>query len=172
MRQSWLRTIGAVFLGGICSATIVRSHVFFDDLTLWTDAARKAPTKMRPVLNEGRAHELRGDPVFAEAAYRKVIWLSWNELRSPYARRFAQAAAETNLAHLAMKEGRFASAMRILDGTLSQWPEFAYAHYNKGSILHAIGECEAAAVEYQAALQGDPSLPRPGACEPSSSTPQ
>lgn len=150
---------------GLPFVTFARVVVWHSDETLWADAVRKAPEKARPIMNLGRAHELRGDVTFADTAYRKAIALSFDPRRSDYDMRFTQAAAETNLAHLAMKAGNLAIAMRILDTTLRQWPTFPYAHYNRGTILKVVGACEESATEYGLALRLAPDLPQPiGEC--------
>ena len=164
---SWRACVVLVLCVGWAGLTHHRVQVWQTDLRLWTDAAAKAPFKPRPVMNEGRMHELAGDVEFADAAYRRVISLSFDPRRSAYNRRFSQAAAETNLAHLAMKQGKFATAMRILDNTIADWPEFPYAHYNRGAILWTVGACADAWREYGVAMTTDPTLPAPkGSCEP------
>lgn len=161
----WLLALGIV--------TNQRVSVWKSDASLWADAYAKAPLKPRPTINNGRAHELAGDPVSAEDLYRKAIWLAFDERRSAYVRRFSQAAAETNIAHLYMADGRLGSAMKILDGTLAEWPEFPYALYNRAAILWAYGACTEAQTTYAKAQQVDPALPGPkGICGPQPSVPQ
>lgn len=158
--------IGLGIAGCLAISTFVRVQtVWQSDQTLWADAVRTSPRKPRVVMNLGRAYELAGDVVTAEAAYRSVIWLSWDPRRSAYVRRFSQAAAETNLAHLEMKQGHLASALQILDGTLTDFPTFPYAHYNRGWILWTLGVCDLARESFGRAFAADPTLPRPtGAC--------
>lgn len=166
-RQAWGCLGVTIWLLSLSAVTSRRLHVWHSDFDLWTDAAAKTPGKPRPVMNEGRAHELRGDTAFADQAYRRTISLTFDERRSAYVRRFTQAAAETNLAHLAMNDGRFASAMRILDGTLTEWPDFPYARYNRAAILWVFGACDDAIHDYVVALHADASLPSPkGQCQP------
>lgn len=155
------RIVVALWLLSLSLATSIRCRVWASDRALWADAVEKAPLKPRVVMNDGRAHELAGDTEAAERAYRRVIGLSFDQRRSLYVRRFSQAAAEVNLAHLDMKAGRLASAMRKLDDTLADFPTFPYAHYNRGAIFWAVGACEDARTEYRLALSGDPSLPMP-----------
>ncbi len=173
MRRRAGAWVGVAFwLLSLSAATSIRARVWQSDRALWADAAAKAPQKPRPVLNDGRAHELSGDPAYAETAYRKAIGLSFDGRRSAYVRRFTQAAGEVNLAHLRMARGEMASAMQILDQVLEEWPAFPYAAYNKGSILWAFGYCDDAIVEFKTALAGDPTLPPPKQrCAPRSSTP-
>lgn len=163
----WIGVAGWLLALGV--STTVRCHVWTSDLSLWTDAAAKAPLKPRPVINEGRAHELAGQPEWAEAAYVRVIGLTWDTRRPAALRRYSKAAAETNLAHLHMKRGELASAMRILDDVARDWPDFPYAHYNRATIFWAYGLCDHAWTEYRRAFLVDPSLPQPkGTCDPSS----
>ncbi len=171
-RQTCARIAIATWLLGLAVTTSIRARVWRSDQALWSDAVAKAPDKPRPVLNDGRAHELAGDVTYAETAYRRALSLSFDERRSAYVRRFTRAAAETNLAHLRMNRGEWASAMRILDDTIRDWPAWPYGHYNRGSILWIYGACDAAWTEFAIAHQGDPSLPPPkGTCAPRSSTP-
>ncbi len=159
----WIVVLG--WLGALGALTTIRCAVWQTDAALWADALITSPEKPRVVMNDARTHELAGDVAYADRAYREVIYLSFDPRRSKYVRTFSMAAAETNLAHLAMKEGRMASAMRLLEATLSYWPEFPYAHYNKGSILWVYGACEAAWDEIRYAQSIDPMLPNPkGEC--------
>ena len=160
-----MRVLVAVWLLGLPVLTRARVAVWHSEQSIWEDAVKKAPEKARPIMNLGRAHELAGDEVLADAAYRRAISLSFDPRRTEYDRNFTQAAAETNLAHIAMKHGQLASAITILDMTLRHWPDFPYAHYNRGSILWAVGACEDARQEYAIARFGDPALPGPhGEC--------
>jgi tetratricopeptide (TPR) repeat protein len=169
-RQAWRRVVVAVWLVGLSQVTEARLRVWQSDRALWADARAKAPAKPRAVMNYGRALELSGDSAGAEALYRTVIGLSFDQQRSAYVQRFSRAAAETNIAHLYMKRGWFATAMRMLDSTVAEWPSFAAAHYNRGSILWAIGACADAYQAFHTALQIDPTLPPPmGTCTPSES---
>lgn len=152
-------TAVGLWLSVLSLTTLVRCTVWTSDLRLWADALDKTPDKPRAILNDARAHELAGEDAYAEARYRAVFWLTLDDRRPLVVRRFALAAAETNLAHLAMKRGQMAQAMRILDGTLAWWPDFPYAHYNRGTILWLYGACADGAAEYAIALKGDPWLP-------------
>ncbi len=143
--------------------------VWQDEQTLWRQAAMVAPFKLRPTLNLARARELAGDLVSAEMGYRAVIALTADPQLAAHDRRFAHAAAVTNLAHLQMKRGNLASAMRQLDEALIVWPDFPYAHYNRAVILWSVGACAQADASYRSARQSDPNLVAPPApCTPAS----
>lgn len=165
MRLAVRRAVVVAWLVVLAATTSTRLPVWRTDLALWRDAVAAAPEKPRDVLNYGRALELAGDLAGANDAYRRVILLSFDLHRPAYIRRFSLAAAEVNLAHMAMKAGRFATAMRMLDSTLAAWPSFPYAHYNKGSIYWHVGACDEALQEFGLALAVDPTLPVPeGTC--------
>lgn len=168
-RQAWASVVVGGWLLSLPLVTATRVRVWQSDRVLWADALVKAPQKLRVVLNDGRQHELVGDVVYAEAAYRRVIGMALFQAHgSRYLRQFSEAAAETNLAHLLMKQGKLASAMVVLDMILTEWPMFPYAHYNKGAIFWAVGACEDARVEYDFAVRVEPSLPLPTTpCVPS-----
>lgn len=149
-------TVIVLWLAASAVTTHHRLPVWASDLTLWTDAAMKAPLKPRPVMNLGRARELGGDLETAAEAYRQTIRLTGDARRGD--RKFAKAAAQSNLAHVYMQEGRFASAMITLNHALLEYPDFPYAHYNKGALLWFFGACEDATKLLHTARSKDPAL--------------
>lgn len=166
----WRRGLGLlVVCGWWAGLTHDRLAVWQDELSLWTAAAAVTPTKIRPVLNLARARELKGDFVSAEMGYRAVFDLTADPRRSTRDRRFARAAAVTNLAHLNMKRGNLASAMRQLDEALILWPDFPYAHYNRAVILWWVGACAEAERSYALARAYEPGFIAPSEpCTPAS----
>jgi tetratricopeptide (TPR) repeat protein len=161
------RVVLIVWVVALAWVTSGRVRVFQTGKTLWADAHAKAPTKPRPTLNYARELELSGDVAGAEALYREVIAQAWDPRRPAYMRLSSQAAAETNIAHLRIKAGKFASAMEILDQTLKYWPIYPYAHFNRGTIFWELGLCEEARKEYQQAIDRDPALSLPtNPCQP------
>lgn len=119
-----------------------RVAVFRTERTLWADAVAKAPSKPRPVMDYGRALEMDGDLAGAEQQFRAVIPLTLDPRRGDKANRFALAAAETNIAHLYLKQDRIWEAIDVLNSTLQWWPGFTYAEYNLGRLMWAHGACE------------------------------
>lgn len=133
--------------------TFQQTHVWTSEKALWANAVKFSPLKPRPHINLGRAFELDHDQANAEDQYLLTISLSYDERRPGWSQRFARAAAETNIAHLEMTHGLNASAMRILDQVIAEWPEFPYAQYNRAVILSAVGVCPEAMHAYQMARQ-------------------
>jgi tetratricopeptide (TPR) repeat protein len=139
-----------------------RVSVWYSERTLWADAVAKTPNKPRPVMDYGRALEMDGDLDGALNQFMAVIPLTLDDRRGTRANRFAMAAAETNIAHIYLRTGREASALKVLSGTLSWWPEFPYAHYNIGRLLWAHGACADGLTEIAYARAQDPLLALPG----------
>ncbi len=154
--RHWRWAVIGIWLTGLAVTTHTRLAVWQSELTLWTDAARKAPLKPRPVMDLGRAQEIGGDLASAQAAYRRTIELTKDERRGD--RRFAKASAQSNLAHVYMKQGMFASAMIMLNKALFEYPDFPYANYNKGAILWFHGVCDEATRLLAASRNFDPTL--------------
>lgn len=146
----------------LAGASHARLSAWTSDAALWQNALTVAPTKLRPLLNYGRTRELAGDLVDAERLYRETAARAEMEARRPaQERRFARAAAESNLAHVYIKQGRFRSALLVLDRVLTRWPNFPYAHYNRATIYWVVGACADAQTDYTRAQAGDPDLALP-----------
>lgn len=137
-----------VILAGVTSQQV---RVWESEQSLWTQAVAWAPLKPRPHLNLGRAFDVSGGTERAEREYLLTTSLAMNPRREPRMQLFARVAAETNLAHLRMQRGQWATAMRILDQVLVEWPNFPYAAYNRAIILAVAGACQAAGESYQMA---------------------
>lgn len=60
---------------GLAVATLHRNEVWADDVSLWADAAAKAPGKERPVYNLGSALAAAGHPEGAVLALRRAVQL-------------------------------------------------------------------------------------------------
>lgn len=149
------------WLALLAGSTFARAHVWQSDRQLWANAARQAPLKPRPLLNYGRTLEQAGEWDQADDLYRRVIGLSFDARRGTYLNRYTRAAAETNLAHLYILRGWHASALRVLNNTLEDWPEFPYARYNRGALLWAYGACRDARADFTVAQRWDATLPDP-----------
>lgn len=112
-------------------------------------------------MDLGRALEMDGDFTGAMRQFRDVIPLTFDPRRGARANRFALAAAETNIAHLYLRRGDEATALGILQSTLSWWPDFPYAHYNIGRLLWEHGACQSGLEEIQFARRQDITLALP-----------
>lgn len=75
----------------LLSLTARRAAVFTSDLTLWTDAARQAPTLLRPHLNRRKALIEQGRFLEALDECAIVSDLLVFGAGTPYARSFARS---------------------------------------------------------------------------------
>ena len=121
-----------VLLGGLVRQ---RNLVWFDELSLWGDAAQKAPFAYRAHMHFARALEQEGR---AQEALRHFI----------RAVECAPEVAEThyNLANALRMAGRFAEADAAYASSLAANPSFAPALLNRASLLQeteAYAEAEA-----------------------------
>lgn len=107
--------------------TCVRVPLWQDEQALWLDAARKAPQKVRPVLNAGKIAHERGDSFRAQVAYEYAITLAANPERPVREQQVGWAVATTNLAILAVDDGRHAEARTLIASVRARFPNFKQA---------------------------------------------
>ena len=165
--MTWRHAFVIVLLSGCAVLTHQRTTVWRSERSLWEDAVLKAPTKPRPVMNLGRAHDLAGDRELARMYYKDAVFASFDTRRPLYVRRYVRAAAETNLAHLLMSsggEGDLMAATAMLEQVIAAYPAFPFSHYNMAAILQAAGQCVAARNEIAVARRMDASLTMRGRC--------
>jgi tetratricopeptide (TPR) repeat protein len=139
VRPAFLTT-GAVLL---IALTIDRVQVWQTEKTLWSDAAAKAPWKLRPLLQLSRAVDHPESLRLLERA--KAI-----------APENPQVASETGRRYMAM--GRPGDALAEFGRALALAPNSATALNNRGTALVALGQRKAAQDDFQAALRVDPCL--------------
>jgi tetratricopeptide (TPR) repeat protein len=137
--------------------THARAEVWASNLTLWTDAAAKAPLRPRAFINIGLEKELVGDLNGASQAYLAALALSQQDRLSTYQRVFHRAAAEVNNARVLALSGHPGMALSLLDEVIARHPDFLHAKYNKAVILAWLNACPDARVY---ADQAGPDFPR------------
>jgi tetratricopeptide (TPR) repeat protein len=125
--------------------THARNRVWRDELTLWSDAAAKAPHKARPHNNRGMALEELGRVADAEAAFREAI-----------AAEPMNVPARINLSRIYGTHGRFADAVQVLDEAERIEPANPTVLHNLGSAWLALGDTTRAASYYQRAARAGP----------------
>jgi tetratricopeptide (TPR) repeat protein len=74
-RARVLWALGSLLVLSLIFSTISRNRIYRDQLTLWTDAARKSPRKPRAHNNRGYAYYLRGDFPHAIEEFRFALSL-------------------------------------------------------------------------------------------------
>lgn len=157
--QHWSKRSGQVIVLGISIlilgfysiTTIERNRIFKDGLTLWTDAARKSPNKMRVHHNLGRAYWGKGR--IDEAIREGEIAL----------RLSADLDIKENVKYVLnllggayFLKGESDKALRILQRAIEVDPNFATSYYNVSCIDAAKKERELALNYLKKAIALDP----------------
>jgi Flp pilus assembly protein TadD len=127
------------------AASFARNSVWASTASLWEDAARKAPAKVRP--REWYVRELldQGRLVDAEREMLDLVRL-----------RPGSPKAHTMLGVVLARQGRFDEAVAEQRRALALAPGFAEAHYNLGLVWKTRGNLPAAESAYREAIRLDP----------------
>jgi len=118
-----------VVLGVFAAATVARNGVWRDEVSLWSDAAVKAPNNAIPRINLGVGYARRGDAERAIAAYREALALSPNS-----------TMAYHNLGTLHYGRGEYAPARQALEAAVGLDSEDMAALVTLGLVYDALGE--------------------------------
>jgi Tfp pilus assembly protein PilF len=131
----------------LCAVFCVqRNAVWASELSLWEDAARKAPAMHRARLNLAVAYDHAGQPV---AALR--------ELQAGLALQPEYAEGWVIAGNLRLDQGDVAGAEQAYRRALGLNPSLAGVHHNLGNILFIRqGNAAAAIPEYEECLRLDP----------------
>jgi len=164
----------------ICSIwTIQRNAAWRTELSLWSDAARKSPAKLRVVNNLANVLAESGKLEAAISRYRKILKLHpesarvHNNLGSAYFRikrpqeamiEFRRAVllqpgygeAWFNLGICLASLDRLEEAVEAYERAKSLFPDHVELHYNMGNALKGIGRDEEAAAAYLQGIELDP----------------
>ncbi|MBI4715090.1 MAG: tetratricopeptide repeat protein, partial [Nitrospirae bacterium] len=124
--------------------TFQRNRVWENDVTLWTDAVRKAPASPRAHDNLGLAYFNAGLPAESERAFLETLRLNPRHYYAYY-----------NLGVLYQTQNRLEEAARIYRRGLSIHPLFFRAHYNLGIVLKTLGRFDEAIEIYRKAIEID-----------------
>ncbi len=116
-------------LGVFAAATVVRNGVWREEVSLWSDAAVKAPSNAIPRINLGVGYAHRGDSARAIAAYREAIALSPNSEMAYY-----------NLGTLHYGRGEYAPARQALEAAAALDAQDMAALVALGLTYDALGE--------------------------------
>ena len=181
VRHGRLAWIGAAALLVLALLSHQRSQVWRDELSLWQDAAAKAPGMYRTHLHLGGALEKEGRLPEALQSYQRAAQLAPEAVEVHYnlgnalrqAGRFDEAAmayaraleldpdffqAQVNLAALYLQAGQAAQAEPLLRRAVQLRPEVAEAHLQLGVLCRAQGRLSEAESEYLRATELRPDL--------------
>ena len=138
-----MQTVAALVIATLVVVSIGRTQVWASDESLWREAVRRAPDKVRPRIQLSRSVGTQEAlALLAEA--------------SRIAPDDASPSAETGRVLLAA--GRPAEALAQFGRALALAPRDANNYNNRGVALQALGQTEAARGDFRRALELDPSL--------------
>ena len=124
--------------------TYNRNAVWKDEFTLWDDAVRKSPNKVRPHNDRGRAYANKGNLDEAIADFNKAIQLNPNYGKAYYNRGLAYH-----------KKGNLENAISDYKKAIIIIPDYKKAYNNLGYAYFSIGEDEEAMELYKKAIEID-----------------
>jgi len=161
--------------------TASRNRVWSDPITLWADAAAKAPHKVRPRHQLAYAYYAAGQCERAVEEYERAarlappehsLLVNWAlacdcaERYDAALERLQQALSLKKSAHvysligmIKAKQGRYAEAWQELEHAIRLDPGFAMSYVYRGNLRAIGGDLKAAMDDYRRALSLDPELP-------------
>ncbi|MFH1566774.1 MAG: tetratricopeptide repeat protein [Gemmatimonadota bacterium] len=136
--------LAALYTILLAALSAQRGGAWADELSLWDDAARRAPLMVKPHLRLADALAAAGRGAEAEAAYSRALAL-----------RPDHPAARNNLGRLYMEQGRWDEAEAQFRRLLSVSPDNVPARLNLAGVLRRRGDWQAARSEYERVLEYD-----------------
>jgi tetratricopeptide (TPR) repeat protein len=134
--------VSVLLISFYSTLTIERNHIFKDDLTLWTDAAKKSPYKVRVHHNLGKAYLEKGHIDQAIREGEIALRLSANLDRNENVKFVLNL-----LGGAYFVKGETDAALRVFQRAIELYPNFATSYYNLSCILATKKEKEKA-LEY------------------------
>ncbi len=128
---------------GICMATLLvhRNSVWKDDVSLWTDARRKAPRLVRVYNNLGEAYDKLSRYPEAIEEFQAALKLDPNYV-----------FALNNLGNIYGKMNYFSKAIPYFKKVISIKERYAPAHYNLARAYQSTNQNEKALIHYRKAI--------------------
>ncbi len=125
--------------------TYNRNKVWENEITIWSDAISKSPSKARPYYNRGVF--LDNNKKYPEALqdYNKAIDLQPN-----------YAEAHCNRGNLLTHENRFDEAIKDLNKAIEVFPKYPEAYNNRGNLNAKLNKNKEALYDYNKAIGLNP----------------
>lgn len=144
-----LRTVLAVYaliFASFLYLTIERNSIWKNELTLWEDAVKKSPDKIRVLNNRAYAYIIEGELDTAERYYKELL------------ERFPEYPyGHNNLGTIYYKTGRINEAIHEYIKAVKLRPMYAFFRINLGLAYEKKGLLEEAIKEFNNALRLEPS---------------
>jgi tetratricopeptide (TPR) repeat protein len=164
--------------------TYERDFVWQGQISIWVDASKKSPNKVRPHYNLGEAYAEEGKLDDAIVEYKKAIAVDPNHKRiydvhydlgnaygkkgrlddaiSEYKKALDinpnYAKAYNNLGYAYVRKGKLDNAISEYKKALAIKPNFAAAHYNLGDVYTKKGRIDEGISEHKKALVINPNF--------------
>jgi len=143
LAKAKLPALGAIVACALALVAVTRTYVWMSDATLWREAVRRAPDKIRPKIQLSRA----------VPAAEALELLTQAAIQAPYD---PAVAAETGRVFL--EERLPDAALREFGRALALDPRNAQNYNNRGVALDELGQVAAAREDFERALALDPGL--------------
>lgn len=135
----------------LCTATIIRSAIYSDEMSLWSDAIAKSPNKARPLTMVGLEFQKKFDDRTAIMYFERAAKLHPD---------FPEAI--NNLADLYGKSGNRDRAVELLRGAVYISPDNLTYRSNLAIMYFSNGMLDKAEYEYNIIIQLAPQSPEAG----------
>jgi len=129
-------------------ATNIRTHVWMNEYTLWSDVVKKSPNKVMPHLELGNAFVRRGALQYAEREFKLALDINPRDTR-----------VINGLAVIYIKQKKHDDAIRLLEILASDKPNEAVFHSNLGVAYMEKGFLDEAIKVFNAAIKVSPDFP-------------
>lgn len=139
LRTWWVVVVAVVLI----ALSIGRMEVWRTERSLWEEAARRAPAKVRPKIQLARVVE----PELSRRLLEEARVLAPDDPRVP-----------SEMGRMYLESGRSREALAEFGRALALAPRDPRALNNRGTALAALGQTEAARRDFERALEADPCL--------------
>ncbi len=138
-------SLGISVVSILTVATVARNSIWQDDLTLWSDTARKSPAKARPLINRGLAFFGREQFERAIEDYSGAINLDPDDRTAYY-----------NRALVFTETGQYDKAINDYIAAIVSSPSYMDAYLNLGALYARVGKTGLAIQTLSKAVAIDP----------------
>jgi tetratricopeptide (TPR) repeat protein len=134
---------------GYAAATINRNEVWRNGETLWTDAAKKSPGKLRPIHNLGVEAHTMGDYDRAEKLFLQALLINPKCAEILY-----------NMAMINLRRNELDAALKYLDEAITIDPFIRFPLFSLGEACLKRGRTAEAVKCYRLAVKLKPGMPK------------